>query len=86
MVGFLEGLDHCVPALRLLRLNGSSASGAAFLAARKQGVTIPLDYSRSTEDFYHFDGATCEVEASRQLEWEKARQLAANSAAGDMLC
>ncbi|GAU94968.1 hypothetical protein RvY_06662 [Ramazzottius varieornatus] len=84
--GFLEALDEAVPPLRMLRLDGSSAYGAAFLAARKVGVTLAIDHLRPIIDFYHYDRATCKVDPQRQQLWDEARLKAINSAAGDQPC
>ncbi|GAU91988.1 hypothetical protein RvY_04141 [Ramazzottius varieornatus] len=81
--GFLEGLNHCVPALRMIKLNGSSAYGAAFLAARKMGLPIPMEDSKQTEDLYQFDGSTCTIDESRKQRWMRERARLANTAAGD---
>lgn len=83
--GFLEGLDSCIPRLQLLRLNGSSAYGAAYLVGLKAGVRLPIDNLRPTEMFYEFDGATCTIEESKKMRWLRERNRASESALEDVL-
>ncbi|OWA50897.1 N-acetyl-D-glucosamine kinase [Hypsibius exemplaris] len=81
--GFLEGLDHCIPALSMMRLSGSSAYGAAYLVGRKAGISIPLEKLRMTEPFYEFNGATCTLEESQKMRWKREHAKAVHSALQD---
>lgn len=52
--GFFAGLAGKIRELTLVRLTVSSALGCAYLAAKKTGVELPIDFSQNYEVFCHF--------------------------------
>ena len=52
--GFFAGLAGKVSEMTLVRLTRSSAIGCAYLAARKAGCVIPIDFKQNYEVFCHF--------------------------------
>lgn len=56
--GLLEGLqprgrgDVKIEEIKLFRLKTSSAIGAAFLAAKKAGILLPVDFGANAEVFF----------------------------------
>ena len=41
-----------MPAIKLFRLKASSAVGAAYLAAKKADVLLPIDFDANAEIFF----------------------------------
>lgn len=52
--GFFAGLKGKVSEMTLVKLKQSSAIGCAYLAAKRAGVNLPIDFGQNYEVFCHF--------------------------------